>query len=75
MISTDAPDGRRVQIGGFGRDGGSRAQRGRRRRRREGTEGGDCDKQMKLMTASVCLVKTGRSTVSGAMLNTPHMVK
>lgn len=38
-------------------------------------EGGDCDKQMKLMTASVCLVKTGRSTVSGAMLNTPHMVK
>ena len=32
-------------------------------------------KQMKLMTASVCLAQTGRSTVSGAMLNTPHMVK
>lgn len=42
---------------------------------RKRTEEGDCDKQMKLMMASVCLVKTGRSTVSGAMLNTPHMVK
>lgn len=37
--------------------------------------GGDGYKQMKLMTVSVCLAKTGRSTVSGAMLNTPHTVK
>lgn len=40
-----------------------------------GEEGSDCDKRMKLMPASVCVVKTGRSTVSGAMLNTPHTVK
>lgn len=58
---------------GFGRDGGERRRRGRRE------DGSDCvekkKKQMKLMTASVCLAQTGRSTVSGAMLNTPHMVK
>ena len=44
-------------------------------RERERRGGGECDKQMKLMMASVCLVKTGRSMVSGAMLNTPHTVK
>ena len=43
--------------------------------REGGEEGSDCDKRMKLMPASVCVVKTGRSTVSGAMLNTPHTVK
>lgn len=50
---------------------GGENERGRERKE----DGSDCDKQMKLMMASVCLVKTGRSTVSGAMLNTPHVVK